>query len=820
MLSSTRHTLSGLKQRWLRTCCVPFRGESILDVFMSSAFPPLLTAAIAFGLSGAPVVALAQTVQPTDARPPADNQAPIATSTASRALSLSGLGTNQATPDTPDSTLLEADTIERGETDDIIIATGNVTSRAQGRQIRADKIIYNQRTGIINAIGNVTVINPDGSSSFADQLTLDDELATGVAGNFTARLTGGAVLASTAAVRREGVGNLLSNVIYTACQICKDGKTKPTWLIRARRANQNERTETINYNDVVFEMKGVPLLYIPYFQHADPSVGRRSGLLQPKPGQSSRFGYFWEQPYLQVLDASSDITITPLVAQYINPLIQAQYRRSFYSGSLNLEGSVTREKFFGKRGEKFGDLEWRSHLFARAKFDINETWNWGFGAETASDDLYLFRYRIASDGQPRGLIRPQTSRLMSEIFVQGQSENFYVRSIAASFQDLIGAPGDPNGRRKNVPKVAPLFDVNYRLNWGPMNGRLDLTGSTVALNRTTGRLDSVRASLGAQWRGSHVLPSGIVIEPLAYARADYFNYSREERGAQGLLATPRPADSFARGVGLVSVQASWPLQRAGTRFNATLEPLVNFTLATDASEQDRVRVEDGLGFELDATSVLRPAGPSGYDQWEGGSRVSLGIKAGVDLIESPSAAPSRGPVRANIFLGRRFRSDSDSRFARASNLDRQNSDWVSELDVTYRDIASFGGRLRFDGETGRLLHGEAVARLKLWRTETDLRYHDFALEAAGPNRVNSEIQGTTRLTLNKNFKLFASINRNITDRVNLYEAFGVIYGDECTDLRLFFERTGTRNRFLEPANSIRFQIAFRTLGVLSDAPFD
>jgi LPS-assembly protein len=800
------------KRRWLDTSGLRLSVSRFLEVMMAPIRYPLASAAVAASLFGAPSGAVAQES--------AQSAAPLTTSPSARANVLqNGLGLQaKSQTDGPESTLLEADTIERGESDDIIIATGNVTSRAQGRTIRADKIIYNQRTGIVNASGNVTIVNADGSSQFADQLTLDDELSTGVAGNFAARLSGGATLAASAAVRREGVGNLLSNVVYTACQVCKDGKTKPSWVIRARRANQNEANETINYNDVVFEVKGVPILYVPYFQHADPSVGRKSGLLQPKPGESSRFGYFWEQPYLHVIDPSSDITITPLISQYLNPLMQAQYRRRFFSGNLNLEGSVTREKFFGKRGEKFGDLEWRSHLFARAKFDINKTWNWGFGAETASDDLYLFRYRIASDGQPRGLIRPQTSRLMSEVFLQGQDENFYIRTLAASFQDLVGAPGDPNARRKNVPKVAPLIELNYRLNWGPMNGRVDVTGSTVALNRTEGRLDSVRGSLGAQWRGSTIVGNGIVIEPMALARADYFNYSAQVRGNTANFQ-PLPSDSFARAVGLVSLQARWPLVRPGSRFTTTLEPRVNLTLASDATEQSRIRVEDALGFEMDATSLFRSAGAAGFDQWESGSRASVGISATVDLNQATQAA-QRGPTRATVFLGRRFRSDRDTNFNRASNLDRQNSDWVSEFNFSYQDIASLGGRARFDGESGKLVHSEATAKLKFWRIDTDVRYHDFARTTAGPQRVNSEIQGTTRFTINKNFKLFTSTNHSFTDRTTLYQAYGLIYGDDCTDFRFFVERIGTSNRFIEPSNGIRFQIAFKSLGVLSDAPFD
>lgn len=772
------------KRRGINTLSMQFSPMPLLDFLVPPLSRPIATTVVALGLLGFPSLGLAQ------------NMGTIAA---------------PSVPAPEPATLLEADTIEQGDTEGVIIATGNVTSRAQGRTLRADKVIYNQRTGLVNAIGNVVVLNADGSTQFADQLTLDDELATGVAENFSARLSDGAVLAATAAVRRERVGNLMSNVIYTACQLCKDGKTKPTWVMRARRANQDQVNETINYNDVVFEVKGVPVLYLPYFQHGDPSVGRRSGFLQPTPGRSSRFGWFWEQPYLQIIDASSDIIVKPLISQYVNPLLQAQYRRRFFSGDMLLSGSVTREKFFAARGKKFGDLEWRSHLFARARFNLNETWNWGFGAETASDDLYLFRYRIASDGQPRGLIRPQTSRLISEVFVQGQGERFYARSLAASFQDLIGAPGDPNSRRKNVPRVAPLVEVNYHLNWGPMRGRLDITGSGVALQRSQGRLDSLRASLGAHWRGSTILPGGIVIEPSAYARTDYFDYSAQTRSnIKGF--TPVQADSFARTVGLVSLQASYPLVRPGARLTLTLEPKINATLASDATEQDRVRIEDGVGFEMDSTSLFRSTSAPGNDQWDGGSRVSVGVSAGLDL---PNDA-----TRATLFLGRRFNNKRDATFSRASNLDRQSSDWVSEFDLNYRNVVSIGGRARFDGESGALVHSEATARLKLWRTETDVRYHDFASKTAGPGRTNSEVQATTRFTLTKNLKAFASVNRNLTDKATLYEAYGIIYGDDCTDFRFFVERLGTRSRFLEPSNSIRFQIAFRTLGVLSDAPFD
>ena len=711
-----------------------------------------------------------------------------------------------------DPVLLESDSIEQGDEAGILIAKGNVTAKSNGRTVRADQIKYNQNTGIVTATGRVAVLNADGSTTFAEELILEEDLSTGVVGNFASRFANGTVLAANAVVSRKGDRKLLSQAVFTACSICSTGKSKPSWVIRARRAMQNERAQSISYNDVVFEVKGVPVLYIPYFEHADPSLGRRSGFLQPKPGETSRNGFFVELPYLQVIDRYSDVTITPLISQYINPVLQLDYRRKFYSGKVALGGSLTREKFFKKRGEKLGTADWRGHVVGDGTFKITDAWKWGFTAETASDDLYLFRYRFDQENSQSGLIRPQPSRLMSQVYVEGQGKQFYARSLGAVFQDLL--PGD---RRKNVPRVAPLIDGTYQWLTGPMNGRLDVTGTAVSLMRTEGRLDSIRANLGANWRGSQVIFGGLVMEPSAFVRADYFNYS-EGNNFGTMIAKPLPADTFGRAVGLVSLDIKWPLIRPGQAFNWTLEPRLSMTMASQDSQQNRIRVEDALGFEMDATSVFRPIGAAGTDLWEPGNRVSLGIRAGVDM--RPSIFQADEPIRATAFLGRRIRSEDSLTFSRASNLDLKVSDWVTDIGIQAGSAASLNGRFRIDADTGKITHSEASSSLKLWGTEATLRYHEFAETTAGSSRANKEFQGTFSAAITKNIKLIGALYHDFNNKVNLKWAYGLAYSDDCTDFRLFYEEIGTKNRFIEPSYSIRFQIAFRTLGELSDGPFD
>ena len=81
-------------------------------------------------------------------------------------------------------------------------------------------------------------------------------------------------------------------------------------------SEQENRRDRRGYSDAEMEMWGIPVMYAPYFWHADPSVKRASGLLIPSIGSSSHIGQFASVPYFWVLDDQSDVTITPMVTTW------------------------------------------------------------------------------------------------------------------------------------------------------------------------------------------------------------------------------------------------------------------------------------------------------------------------------------------------------------------------------------------------------------------------------------------------------------------------------------------------------------------------
>ena len=165
----------------------------------------------------------------------------------------------------------------------------------------------------------------------------------------------------------------------------------------------------------------------------DPNSERRSGLLVPDLGVSSRIGVFYEQPYYIVVSPSEDVTVAPMLSSQVNPLVKVDWRKRFFSGIIQAEGSFTHEQEFNSDGDKFGDDTWRSHLYANGKFAINKDWTWGFGIERQTDDLYDRRYDIDGEDDLRGLIASQPRQLLTQAYVTGQEPDFYFEARAANF---------------------------------------------------------------------------------------------------------------------------------------------------------------------------------------------------------------------------------------------------------------------------------------------------------------------------------------------------------------------------------------------------
>jgi LPS-assembly protein len=90
-------------------------------------------------------------------------------------------GLPEASPD--DQISFAADTLDYNDNDDIVVATGDVRMLRAGSRLRADKVVWNRRTGEVRASGSVAVVNPGGDTAYSDDALLSDDIKDGVVDN-------------------------------------------------------------------------------------------------------------------------------------------------------------------------------------------------------------------------------------------------------------------------------------------------------------------------------------------------------------------------------------------------------------------------------------------------------------------------------------------------------------------------------------------------------------------------------------------------------------------------------------------------------------
>src|SRR6185369_7366221 len=111
-----------------------------------------------------------------------------------------------------------ADQLNYDSDADIVTAEGNVHMLRQGNKLRADKVVWNRKTGDVTASGNVAVVNPSGDTVYGDVVTLTDTLKDGVVENLLLVLQDGGRLAARKAVRVNGI-TTLTGAAYTPCAV-------------------------------------------------------------------------------------------------------------------------------------------------------------------------------------------------------------------------------------------------------------------------------------------------------------------------------------------------------------------------------------------------------------------------------------------------------------------------------------------------------------------------------------------------------------------------------------------------------------------------
>ncbi|MEO0761107.1 MAG: LPS assembly protein LptD, partial [Pseudomonadota bacterium] len=675
-----------------------------------------------------------------------------------------GLGPIAPPPDTP--VALVADGVTYDSEAGTVTATGNVQVFYGERTLTADAITYDSNTGRIAATGDIVLRDPTGTTVFADAADLDAELYDGmVEGARSVIATGRPVeegggrarLAAVEGRRVDGRYNTLSRAVYSPCDVCTEEPT-PLWRIRARRVIHDEEERMIHYENAFFDVLGVPVAWLPYFRHPDPTVERASGFLVPTFSNSGNYGAGLRTPFFWAIDPSTDVTFQPFFTTDDGVILDAEFRRAFDAGLMTFRGSVVQTDFTG-------DAELQGHVDTDATFALGagpDGTEWGWDVTVSSDDAYLRFFEISDD-----------DRLTSTAFIRNYQRDWFFELSGVYFQSL--RDDEPAGP---IPRVLPMLDARYEIDAPGIGGRAGVFANTQTLFRNVGT-DTTRLTMGADWEREEVFPVGLAVKGFASLTGDVFLSFDDAGSSEG------SDDTRGRLTPRAGVEARFPLIADGFDGAAhVIEPMAQVVIAPFGGNDTPFSNEDSQQTEFDELSLFDIDHFSGLDAVEEGTRITLGTRY---------TRLSDDGLFLSLDGGRLFRFTSADEFAEGSGLNGTESDWVVGWRAGWEDVFRVAHRLRFDGDFD-FSRNEILADMTYGPAAVSVGY--TFLEAspnAGTDEDRGEVTTLASLALSDEWSVEGIMQRDLQANEFVQIGGGISYANECCAIDLVVRRRFTES---------------------------
>ncbi|MDA7946678.1 MAG: LPS-assembly protein LptD [Hyphomicrobiaceae bacterium] len=683
--------------------------------------------------------------------------------------------------------LLQADQMIYDNQNNRVIAQGNVEIYYNNYTLIADKVIYERGNNILRAEGNVQIKEPTGALIKSNRFTLTDDFRDGFIQSLKIVTEQDARIAAASATRQKGDVTVFNNAVFTPCKPCEDNPEKaPTWQIKSKKIIHKKSEATIEYEDATFEMWGIPIMKMPYFKHADPSVKRKSGFLIPRFGNSDDLGFVAETPYYFALAPNYDFTFSPTYTSKQGVLFKGNWRHRTRNGKydINLYGIDQEDP---NQNFTTSDRSFRGSIDTRGDFRINEYWSWGWDVTAETDDTFRRFYDIDNI--------LATDRI-SQGYLVGQRDRNYFDARIYHFGGLTFSD-----TTNSEPIVHPVIDYNYIFSDPVLGGELSFDSNVLSLTRDDNGTDSSRLITQVKWRKQIIDRRGQVITPFASARGDVYDNSAFVDPVTGRAES---GGTTLRGTAYAGAEYRFPLVKHTRNAAHIVEPIAQIIARPTTTDQFDVPNEDARSLVFDDTLLFDIDKFSGYDRIESGTRANLGVRYTLQR--------NNGGYAQAVF-GQSYQIAGRNDFTADSGLGTDTSDYVAGLYIQPLSYFGFVAQARLDEDNLTVRRTDLASWVSYGATTASVVYANLdAQPALGIPTDREEIQGSGSLRLVKNWYLVGQMRYDIEGSQRISDSLGLKYADDCFALTVTYEETFIRDRDIEPNQAVFVKFEFKHLG--------
>ena len=723
-----------------------------------------------------------------------------------------------------------ADRLTYSQDNNIIEATGNVVAKNQeGKLIASDKIIYNKSTQQLSTFGNSRFTDSKGGTLFAEsfeynlekkiisaekkvkfidkekniyyfsKLSADDKFDEIIGYDINAdlnkqNLKSGDKFNEFIEPRFSGKSASIKNNItivkdakFTTCKKTNETDGCAYWNLNAGELIHDKEQKKITYKNASLDLNNIPVLYLPYFSHPDPTVKRESGFLPPTLANlGGDIGSTLKIPYFYPVSQSADFTLSPVYYFKQNPLLLGEYREKFKNGDLSLEGGFTQgykeistTKTEGSRHHVYGNL----NLIFNDKILDQSILN--TKVQHVNNPTYLRVNKINStnDGFKKNLIKEDDTKLTNEIYLNsfGKNENFNIK--AATYRD-ISVTKNSDQYSYLLPELSyskySLFDdnnLNFNSIFKSQNTNTNQNKSSFINNLDYSTQEFYNNNLGIGYKFLSKLNN-----------VNY--YSDYKTPNQNLNSQINPVVGF---------DTSIPFAKINKDTEQYIVPRILTRYApgkmTNATSNDTTLNTDNI------FSMNRMNNDELIEK-------DLSFNVGADWMWQEKKVSNKETEKATISIGQVLKFNKDLDMPTKSSLQKSNSDIVSK--INYLSPQNFDVTLKntFDNQLNHVYYNDFTIKKNFTSSEINFNFYEknshIGNERYAKANLSSYVTDSTKLKI--------ETDRNLkTDLTNSHK-LGIENENECIKYGFYLQKNYSSDKDLKPATSVYFGVTLLPFG--------
>ncbi len=549
--------------------------------------------------------------------------------------------------------------------------------------------------------------------------------------------------------------------VFSTCNI--ENKNCRGWEIQSEIFTHNKVKKLFEYENSWLKIFDKRVFFMPYFNHPDPSVKRKSGFLTPFYKSSDNLGSSVSVPYFYNLSKSKDLTFKPRIYMDNDIIFHTEYREAYKNSDLKTDFSFNRNE----NGTS-------SHIFADLDGKINEKTSYELKVQNVNNDNYLKIHDIKSYTP----IIDNDSVLTSVIKIDSEiDEDTNLTSSFRLYEDL--SKKDSDKYQYIFPDFNFTKDVNVDQNY---NGRFTFSSSGFQKVYDTNKYETLIRN-DFNFNSYDFISSNGLVTDYSFLLKNFNTYSENST----VYENKNDHEIF----GTFLIKSELPLKKKLDESNNFLKPIAQFRFSPTNGKNI-----SSSGLVMDYGTIFSPNRIGRSDMVEKGKSLTLGLEYEKQNFNNEKI------VGFNI--GNVFKDEKNHSLPNQSKLDQTRSDIVGDVYYKFDDKLELNYNFSYDRDLDFSNYDSISAKFGANKLVTTFNYvtenHELGDSEVISN--NTEIKFTDEHTLK------FDTTKNLKDDFTQFYRLAYKYETDCLSASFEYEKKFFRDGSLVPDESLFFLIRF------------